>query len=621
MGIPLSYLHVPSDDAMMNPGSGVVVSGQVSGGASGPVPGGADDPRGDGYKWVALSNCTLGILLATLDGSITLIAMPSIFRGIHLNPLTPSNSFYLLWMILGFLVVTSVLVVSLGRLGDMYGRVKIYNLGFVIYTVASLLLTIDWLTGTSGALFLIVFRVVQGVGAACLLANSAAIITDAFPANQRGMALGINNIVGVSGVFVGLVLGGLLAPISWRAVFLISVPVGLFGTVWAYLKLRELSTPRKTKIDWAGNVTFALGLILIMVAVTYGIRPAGGSDIGWGSTKVLALLGGGVVSLVVFGIVERRTAEPMFRLPLFKIRAFTFGTLSTFLSSVARGGLMFMLVIWLQGIWLPQHGFSFQDTPLWAGIYILPLTFGMLIAGPTSGYLSDRFGARGFATGGMIGAAVSFALLALLPVNFPYLAFAAILALNGVSMGMFASPNRAAVMNSLPASDRGSGGGMNQTFQNSAQVLSIGIFFTLMILGLSTTLSHTLLSGLVAHGVPRANAQHAANLPPVSILFAAFLGYNPIQSLIPAHVLHHLSAPQQHALTGHSFFPHLISAPFQSGLREALLFAIIACLIAAVASWSRGGFEADNTPLPPSGGDGHTSRTRRAARSRATVAR
>jgi MFS family permease len=597
----------------MNPGSGVVVSDPVSGGVV--------DPRGDGYKWVALSNCTLGILLATLDGSITLIAMPSIFRGIHLNPLTPSNSFYLLWMILGFLVVTSVLVVSLGRLGDMYGRVKIYNLGFVIYTVASLLLTVDWLTGTSGALFLIVFRVVQGIGAACLLANSAAIITDAFPANQRGMALGINNIVGVSGVFVGLVLGGLLAPISWRAVFLISVPVGLFGTVWAYLKLRELSTPRKTKIDWAGNVTFALGLILIMVAVTYGIRPAGGSDIGWGSAKVLILLGAGVAFLVVFAIVERRSAEPMFRLPLFKIRAFTFGTLSTFLSSVARGGLMFMLVIWLQGIWLPQHGYSFQDTPLWAGIYILPLTFGMLIAGPTSGYLSDRFGARGFATGGMLGAAVSFALLTLLPVNFSYLGFAAILALNGVSMGLFASPNRAAVMNSLPPGDRGSGGGMNQTFQNSAQVLSIGIFFTLMILGLSTTLSHTLLSGLMAHGVPRVDAQHAASLPPVSILFAAFLGYNPIQTLVPAHVLHHLSAPQQHALIGHSFFPHLISAPFQSGLHEALLFAIIACLIAAIASWSRGGFEAGDAPPAPTGGDGHTSRTRRAARSRATVAR
>ncbi len=366
------------------------------------------DPRGENYKWIALSNCTLGVLLATLDASITLIAMPDIFRGIKLDPLVPSNSFYLLWMILGFLVVSSVLIVSLGRLGDMYGRVRIYNLGFVIYTAASLLLAIDWLTGKEGAMFLIVFRIVQGIGAACLLANSAAIITDAFPSTQRGMALGINNIVGVSGMFVGLVLGGLLAPINWRLVFLISVPVGLFGTVWAYLKLQELSKPKRARIDWAGNITFALGLILIMVAVTYGIRPNGGSPTGWGSPKVLILIGSGLLSLVAFAVVESRVQDPMFKLPLFKIRAFTFGTLSTFLSAVARGGLMFILIIWLQGIWLPLHGYDFTQTPLWAGIYILPLTLGMLFAGPTSGFLSDRFGSRPFATGGMIGAALSF---------------------------------------------------------------------------------------------------------------------------------------------------------------------------------------------------------------------
>ncbi|MGO9955332.1 MAG: MFS transporter [Solirubrobacteraceae bacterium] len=549
----------------------------------------AFDPRGENYKWIALSNCTLGVLLATLDASITLIAMPDIFRGIKLDPLIPSNSFYLLWMILGFLVVTSVLVVSLGRLGDMFGRVRIYNLGFVIYTFASLLLTIDWLTGKSGAMFLIVFRVVQGVGAACLLANSAAIITDAFPANQRGMALGINNIVGVSGMFVGLVLGGLLAPISWRLVFLISVPVGLFGTVWAYLKLEELSKPRRARIDWAGNVSFALGLILIMIAVTYGIRPYGSAPTGWGSPRVIALVGAGVLSLVVFGVVESRVHDPMFRLPLFRIRAFTFGTLSTFLSAIARGGLMFMLIIWLQGIWLPQHGYSFTETPLWAGIYMLPLTLGMLLAGPTSGYLSDHFGARPFATGGMIGAAISFVALSLLPTDFSYPLFAAVLFLNGVSMGMFASPNRAAVMNSLPTPDRGAGGGMNQTFQNSAQVLSIGVFFTLMILGLSSSLPHTMASGLIAHGVPAADARRAAGLPPVSILFAAFLGYNPIQHLLGPAVLSHLGVQQHAAVIGRSFFPRLISAPFRTGLHEAFAFAIIACLVAAVASGARGG--------------------------------
>jgi MFS family permease len=543
----------------------------------------------DRYKWVALSNATLAVLLATLDGSITIIAMPDIFRGIHLDPLVPANSFYLLWMILGYLVVTSVLIVSLGRLGDMVGRVKIYNLGFVIYTVASLLLAIDWMTGRDGATYLIVMRLVQGVGGACLLANAAAIITDAFPTHQRGMALGINNIVGVSGTFIGLVLGGILAPIDWRLVFLISVPVGIFGTVWAYLGLRELSTPRAARVDWAGNLTFALGLVLLMTAVTYGIRPAGGHPIGWGSTKVLALLGASVISLVAFVIIEQRTTDPMFRLPLFRIRAFTFGTLSTFLSSVSRGGLMFMLIIWLQGIWLPQHGYDFTETPLWAGIYMLPLTIGLLIAGPASGYFSDRFGARPFATSGMVLTAVGFGLLMLLPTDFSYPVFGAILLLIGASMGLFASPNRAAVMNSLPRRDRGAGGAMNQTFQNSAQVLSIGIFFTLMIVGLASTLPHTLSAGLQAHGVDPTTAHRVAGLPPVSILFAAFLGYNPVAHLLGPHALAALPAHDQTMLTGSSFFPHLISAPFQSGLHAAFTFAIVACLIAAGASLMRGG--------------------------------
>ncbi|HET9690760.1 MAG TPA: MFS transporter, partial [Acidimicrobiales bacterium] len=409
------------------------------------------DPRGSRYKWVALSNTTVGILLATIDASITLIAMPDIFDGIKLNPLTPGNSFYLLWMILGFLVVSSVLVVSLGRLGDMFGRVKMYNLGFVIYTAASLVLTVDWMTGRPGALYLIIARILQGVGAAFLIANSSAILTDAFPANQRGLALGINNIAGISGSFIGLILGGLLAPINWRLVFLVSVPFGLFGTVWAYLKLEDRGVRRRAAIDWPGNVTFALGLIFLMVGITYGIQPSGGHDMGWTSPAVITELAIAVVLLGAFAVIETRVPEPMFRLPLFRIRAFTFGTLSTFLSAVGRGGLMFMLIIWLQGIWLPEHGYSFTSTPLWAGIYMLPLTVGFLVAGPVSGFLSDRYGARFFATGGMSLAALSFLLLLFLPVDFDYRLFALLLLLNGLGMGMFASPNRAAVMNSLPA--------------------------------------------------------------------------------------------------------------------------------------------------------------------------
>jgi MFS family permease len=289
----------------------------------------------------------------------------------------------------------------------------------------------------------------------------------------------------------------------------------------------------------------------------------------------------------------------MFRLTLFRIRAFTFGTLSTFLAAVARGGLMFMLIIWLQGIWLPLHGYSFTETPLWAGIYMLPLTVGLLFAGPASGYLSDRFGARPFATGGMLGSALTFGLLMLLPIDFDYRVFALILLLNGIFMGMFAAPNRAAVMNSLPAGDRGAGGGMNQTFQNSAQVISIGIFFTLLVLGLASSLPAEMSSGLQAHGVSASAAHHAAQAPPISILFAAFLGYNAIGHLVSTHALNAVG-PHAHAvLTGPSFFPHLISPAFASGLDTAFAFAIVVCLIAAAASSLRGGrYHHAEEPVP-----------------------
>ncbi len=549
-----------------------------------------DVPPPSSYKWIALSNTTLAVLLATLDASITIIAMPSIFRGIHLNPLESGNSFYLLWMVLGYLIVASVLVVSLGRMGDIFGRVRIYNLGFVIYTAASLMLTVTWMTGTEGATYLVVFRLVQGVGGAFLLANSAAIVTDAFPANQRGMALGINNTVGVSGMFVGLVLGGLLAPISWRMVFLISVPIGLLGTVWAYKSLRELGgTQAGARIDWPGNITFAVGLILIMIAITYGIRPYGDHAMGWLSPRVLILAASGAISLIAFATIELRTKDPMFRLPLLRIRAFSAGTLSTFLSSIARGGLMFMLIIWLQGIWLPQHGVDFAETPLRAGICMLPLTVGMLISGSLSGALSDRYGARAFATGGMIATALAFVALWFVPTDFAYGVLAVVIFAIGFSMGMFVSPNRAAVMNSLPPADRGAGGALNQTVQNSAQVLSVGIFFSLMIAGLAASLPETLSSGLHAHGVPLATAHTISKAPPVSILFAAFLGYNPIKSLLGSGVLSHLSAHNQAVLTGRSFFPQLISSPFRNGLHAAFAFAIVACLVAAVASALRGG--------------------------------
>ena len=529
------------------------------------------------------------MLMATIDGSIVLISLPDIFRGIDLNPLLPENSFYLLWMILGFLVTTSVLVVTLGRLGDMYGRVRMYNLGFAVFTVFSLALSVTWLTGPAGGMYLIVMRIFQGVGAAMLMANSAAILTDAFPEDQRGLALGVNQAAAFSGSFIGLILGGVLAPINWRLVFLVSVPIGLFATVWGYLRLRELGQRRSAHIDWPGNVTFALGLVLIMIGITYGIEPYGGHAMGWTNPLVIAALAGGALLLVAFCFIEVRVREPMFRLQLFKIRAFTSGVIASFLAAVSRGGLMFMLIIWLQGIWLPLHGYSFATTPLWAGIAMIPLTLGMLIAGPTAGILSDRYGARPFATGGMIGAAICFALLEALPIDFSYWVFGVILFFTGLTMAAFGSPNRAGIMNSLPPEHRGAGSGMNTTFQNSAQVISIGIFFTLMIVGLSSALPHNVLIGLRSHGVPPAAAARASHLPPISTLFAAFLGYDPVAHLIGAGTLAHLSAAQQASLAQRSFFPGLIAAPFQEGLHAAFDFAIIMSLAAAAASWTRGG--------------------------------
>jgi MFS family permease len=549
------------------------------------------DPSGplpDNYKWVALFISTLGMLMATIDGSIVLISLPDIFRGIGINPLLPGNSFYLLWMILGFLVTTSVLVVTLGRLGDMYGRVRMYNLGFAVFTFFSLALSVCWLTGDSAAMYLIVMRIFQGVGAAMLMANSAAILTDAFPETQRGMAMGVNQAAAFSGSFIGLILGGILAPINWRLIFLVSVPIGLFATIWGYLQLRELGQRHSAHIDWWGNATFAIGLVSIMVGITYGIEPYGNHSMGWTSPRVVTALGLGVALLVAFCLIEVRVREPMFTLGLFKIRAFSAGIIASFLAALSRGGLMFILIIWLQGIWLPLHGYSFSATPLWAGIALIPLTVGMFIAGPISGVLSDRFGARPFATGGMIGCAVCFALLEALPIDFSYPLFAILLFLTGLAMASFGSPNRTGVMNALPPEHRGAGSGMNTTFQNSAQVISIGIFFSLMIVGLADVLPHNVSTGLLTHGVPPDVAAKAAHLPAISTLFAAFLGYDPVAHLIGVSTLAHLSTAQQAALAQRSFFPSLISAPFSKGLDIAFDFAIVMSLAAAAASWTRG---------------------------------
>ncbi len=552
---------------------------------------GVDVPAGESraaavgphYKWIALSNTTLGVLMVTINQSIVLIALPDIFRGIGLNPLSPDNTSYLLWMFMGFLVVSAVLVVSFGRLGDMFGRVRMYNMGFAIFSVTSILLTVTWLHGTPGALWLIIWRVVQGIGGAFLFANSAAILTDAFPSDQRGTALGLNSIAAIGGSFIGLLLGGLLGPINWHYVFLVSAPIGAFGTVWAYFMLRDIGARRRARMDWWGNILFGAGLIAILVGITYGLLPYGGHPMGWTNPWVLGTIFGGVVTLLAFGYVETKVAEPLFRLSLFRIRAFAVGNFASLLMALGRGGMQFMLIIWLQGIWLPLHGYSFSQTPLWAGIYLVPLTLGFLASAPLSGVLSDKYGAKAFTTGGAVLAGASFVLLIFLPVDFPYWVFALIIALNGLGSGLFASPNRAEMMNSLPANQRGVGSGMIATFMNTAFVLSIGIFFSLMVAGLSSSLPSAMSSGLVAQGIPATAAHQLSHLPPIGVLFAAFLGYNPIKQLLGS-LLGHLSAGHAAYVTGRAFFPHLITSPFHDGLGVAFAFAIAACAIAAVAS-------------------------------------
>jgi MFS family permease len=542
------------------------------------------------YKWIALSNTTLGILMATINGSIVLISLPAIFTGIKLNPLEAGNVSYLLWMLMGYILVTAVLVVSFGRLGDIYGRVRIYNLGFVIFTLAAIALVFDPFTAGSGALWLIGWRVVQAVGGSMLFANSTAILTDAFPANRRGFAIGVNQIAAIAGTFLGLIVGGVLASIDWHAIFIVSVPFGILGTIWSYKSLHEVSVRGEGKVDWPGNIVFAVGLTSLLAGITYGIQPYGDSSTGWANPWVLTGIIGGIALLVVFVLIEQRVKYPMFNLKLFRIRAFVFGNLAGLLASIGRGGLQFMLIIWLQGIWLPLHGYSYESTPFWAGIYLLPLTVGFLVSGPISGTLSDRFGARSFATGGLLLVGVTFIALLFIPVNFDYWIFAVLTFLNGVGSGMFAAPNRTAIMNSVPANQRGAASGMTGTFQNAGNSLSIGIFFSLMIAGLATTLPTALRDGLTSHGVSSAVANQVAATPPVGSLFAAFLGYNPIASILgPTGALDSLSAANRAALTGKSFFPQLISEPFHSGLVIVFVAAAVMSVIGALASVVMGG--------------------------------
>jgi len=553
------------------------------GDATGPVKKGID------YKWIVLSITTIEMFMVSVNGSITLISLPAIFNGIDIDPLTSFQ--YLIWVLMGYSLVTATLLLSFGRLSDMYGRVKLYNIGFAIFTLGSVLLFLTPDKGDAGALELIAFRLVQAVGASFTFSNSAAILTDAFPPNERGKALGLNMMAFLSGQFIGLILGGILAFYNWRYVFLVSVPVGILGTIWAFLKLKETPLPKRArKIDVWGNLTFVGGLTIFLIGITYALLPYGQDPMGWTSPWVLASLFIGIVLLIAFPVIENRVADPMFRLSLFKSRIFSLANTAGFLSALARGGMMFLLIMLLQGIWLPLHGYSYESTPFWAGIFMLPLTAGFVIMGPLSGWLSDKYGSRWFATSGMFLIALSFLMLAMLPYNFDYPIFAIALLIMGLGNGMFGAPNIAAIMNSVPPEDRGVASGMRSMLQNSGMVISMALFFTIVIISLTRLFPPELAISLADTGAPNLIVPMSV-IPPTGALFAAFLGYNPVQAILitlPHSVVASISPATIKILTGTTWFPTTLARAFMPSLRISFYIGAIISLVAAVLSFMRG---------------------------------
>lgn len=541
------------------------------------------------YKWTALSVVLLSTLMGTINMSIVIISLPAIFNGIHIDPLTSFQ--YLLWILMGYGLVTATLLLSFGRLSDMYGRAKFFKLGFLIFTIGSVLLYLTPSTGDAGALEIIIFRILQALGSAILMANGSAILADAFPHNELGRALGINMVLAMSGQFIGLLLGGILAVFNWRYVFLVSVPFGVIGTIWAVLKLKETSIRGEmTKIDIWGNILFVASITSLLLGVTYGLMPYQNDPMGWGNPWVILAMVIGAVLMPIFLWVEKKVEAPMFKLELFRVKMFTFSNLAGLLNALGRGGMMFMLILLLQGIWLPLHGYSYESTPFWAGVFMLPLTIGIIIMGPISGYLSDKYGPRWIATAGMVVATFAFLILASLPYNFNYLEFGITLFLMGLGAGMFSSPNSSSIMNSVAPEDRGIASGMMYTIMNTAFTASMAIFFTIVIVGITQRFPDAITTSLTSIGAAKL-APILSNIPPSGALFSAFLGYNPVDSILaalPSNVVSMIPAATKSTLTGTTWFPNTLADAFMPSLRIAFYIGAIFSALAALLSAMRG---------------------------------
>ncbi len=547
--------------------------------------------------------------MATINQTILLISLPDIFRGINMSPVAPGNFQYLLWILLGFNIVTATLLLTFGRLSDMFGRIRLFNMGFAIFTIGSVLLyftPVKIISPQMSAQYMIIGRFIQGFGAAFLFSNSAAILTDAFPARERGTALGINSIAAIGGSFIGIILGGVLAIFDWRYVFLVSVPVGILGTIWSYLKLKDTSTrDRKQRIDYVGNLLFAGGLTLILIGIIYGLLPYGSSTMGWHNPLVLMAFGIGGASMVAFPLVELKVAYPMFRMSLFKLRAFSMGNFAGLLSAMARGGVMIMLIILLQGIWLPLHGYSFKVTPFWAGIYMVPMTIGFMVMSPIGGKLSDKFGAKFLATLGMGIVAVAFFALTLLPYMFDYTWFAITLFVMGVGNGLFAAPNAAAIMNSVPSETRGVSSGMRATLMNTGMTISIGMFFAVVITALSGGLPGAFATSLSKAGATSLIPEFQ-HIPPTIAIFSAFLGINPVSSILsnlPSSVTSQLSSGLISTLETKTWFPHAIAPAFMGALHVAFYIGMALAIVAGITSYMRGGIYIHEENNPASAGE------------------
>ncbi len=536
------------------------------------------------YKYTVLTNTMLGALMASINMNIVMVTLPTIFRGLNINPFSSGEFTYLLWILMGYSIVLASVLVSFGKISDIFGRVKMYTWGFIIFTIASILLSIvPSNSGNFGALLLIIFRMVQAVGGGFLMVNSTALITDAFPPNERGKALGINQIAFIVGSLLGLILGGILSNYDWHLVFIVNIPFAVAGTFWSIFKLKEKEIKHPSKLDIWGNITLAISLILISLGFTYTLEPYGNSQMGWGNPWVILSFVIGIIFLLLFIYIEKHVKEPMFNLSLFKIRPFAFGNFSLLFSGLGRGAVMFLVIIWLQGIYLPLHGFSYSETPFWAGIYMLPMLLGMVIFGPIGGALTDIYGARIFATVGMAITTISLFLLTLLPYNFNLLEFEIILFLIGVGGGLFASPNTTAIMNAISSKDRATANGMRMTINNIASTISMAIFFSITITMFSQNLPSQIMKYSIQNGIPRNVAYILSQIPASGLLFGAFLGVNPLAGL-PQNLISNIPPNALKVLESPTFLPNILGPSFMIGLDYSIYIAIILSILATILS-------------------------------------